>query len=442
MGGRWEGAFTKSTTHLIADLTAPEVLISPKYIKAVELRIPIVSTDWLFQCFIHGRRIPLPVLKSLTICITGFDDAMERESLRTSITSLGATYTSDLSQSCTHLIAACAGSQKYVYAKEWGLYIVNKKWLEACEKEEKRVKEAEYAVSEINITPSIEVDGMEETEPLEHGITELNPSNTATSIPPHHESNALPHCNDGKKKHGDASNRIASKPDVLQPPSVPLQSDSKGEDKENQYRMEYESTLPALPFLPPSDDIVYDAFHDSYLDGVQVCLIGLEGEELWRCIKIIRGSGGTRYNEVRTTATHIVSTSRTAIIEIIKETTRLYGIPSYSYNSIPMVSTAWLKECYAAKERVDETRVTTTYSTIHGLRCMCFGLMDFPMCFLCMFEHSFSSPLYRRTYPRTTRFPQPLSLSLLSHVLNPFSFLRHATSIPSNHLRPWYVEPP
>ena len=45
---------------------------------------------------------------------------------------MGAEFFSDLSKSCTHLVAKVTEGPKYDYAKKWGVVVVQKDWIDAC----------------------------------------------------------------------------------------------------------------------------------------------------------------------------------------------------------------------------------------------------------------------------------------------------------------------
>lgn len=79
------------------------------------------------------------VLSGLTICSSGIDDEETLSTLSTKASQLGATFTSDLTRSVTHLICVRAGSLKHREVCQWNLqasarpvHVVRPSWLAAC----------------------------------------------------------------------------------------------------------------------------------------------------------------------------------------------------------------------------------------------------------------------------------------------------------------------
>ncbi|KAJ2905906.1 S-M checkpoint control protein rad4 [Zalerion maritima] len=65
----------------------------------------------------------------LMVCLTGFDDPDERQSLISKINDNGGTYTGDLTRKVTHLIVRKPEGRKYMAARNWGVKCVASQWL-------------------------------------------------------------------------------------------------------------------------------------------------------------------------------------------------------------------------------------------------------------------------------------------------------------------------
>ena len=65
----------------------------------------------------------------LLCCLTGFDDADQRQQIIDQIVAGGGLYTGNLTRKVTHLIANRLEGQKYAAAKSWGIHVVSTEWL-------------------------------------------------------------------------------------------------------------------------------------------------------------------------------------------------------------------------------------------------------------------------------------------------------------------------
>jgi hypothetical protein len=81
----------------------------------------------------HARSLPdLIRIPGPTACDVS---AEEKGELARVVSSLGGKYTADMTQDVTtHLIAKSAEGMKYMYAKDWRVTVVTRKWLEECDR--------------------------------------------------------------------------------------------------------------------------------------------------------------------------------------------------------------------------------------------------------------------------------------------------------------------
>lgn len=144
------------STHLVADtvlspkfrvrplssLSSPLpylLILTPYPQAAAERSIPIVSPAWIIDSWKRGamqppERYSLKPLAGLIICLTGIEGLETRQELSRQIEALGATYSGDLTETCTHLLCNPAKlkpdpASKYYWAKQWKIRCVTPEWL-------------------------------------------------------------------------------------------------------------------------------------------------------------------------------------------------------------------------------------------------------------------------------------------------------------------------
>ncbi|KAI9851527.1 MAG: hypothetical protein M1838_003481 [Thelocarpon superellum] len=138
MGAIHKLDLTSDVTHLIVgDSDTPKY----KYVAKERPDVKVLRIEWveaIRQLWMAGELIDVreleedyrrPALAGLRICLTGFDDAHERQHLQTIIAGHGAEYHGDLTKSVTHLLANKTEGDKFKYARLWGLRIVSLEWL-------------------------------------------------------------------------------------------------------------------------------------------------------------------------------------------------------------------------------------------------------------------------------------------------------------------------
>lgn len=129
LGGTYNDHFTSNVTHLIASRVG-----SCKYQLAMRLGLPVVTHEWLEQCYetssvpadLSFRLLPL---SGCCITVTGLSQA-DRSIVEQTARMFGAEFSPDLRRNrTTHLIAASARGAKYDAAVRWGdILVVRPKW--------------------------------------------------------------------------------------------------------------------------------------------------------------------------------------------------------------------------------------------------------------------------------------------------------------------------
>jgi hypothetical protein len=128
---------TAACTHLVAD-----TVLSDKYLVAVQMRIPVVSVEWMEASACHGEPLAeedylLRPLHRLVVCLSGpsfgRDDRQVIESL---VRREGGTYSRTLDSQVTHLVVDAPAGEKYLLCRSdpqvAHVRVVSPAWLAAC----------------------------------------------------------------------------------------------------------------------------------------------------------------------------------------------------------------------------------------------------------------------------------------------------------------------
>ncbi|KAF2490115.1 hypothetical protein BU16DRAFT_622648 [Lophium mytilinum] len=139
MGATFKYDLTSDVTHLlIGSIDTPKY----KYVAKERPDVAVVTSTWLeavreswmkggdtdVGALEHEHRVP--TFDGLKICLTGFDEMLQRQYISETVQQHGAEYHGDLTKSVTHLIAATASGKKYEYAKTWKIKVVSLEWLQ------------------------------------------------------------------------------------------------------------------------------------------------------------------------------------------------------------------------------------------------------------------------------------------------------------------------
>ncbi|KAI9718379.1 MAG: hypothetical protein M1812_004100 [Candelaria pacifica] len=138
MGAAHTLDLTSNVTHLIVgDSDTPKY----KYVARERADVKVLGPEWVEAVrllWMEGgetdvaaleSQYKMPTFAGLNICLTGFEDYLERERLIKQISTNGAIYSPDLTKSVTHLLAFGTTSKKYQYAQQWEVKTVALEWL-------------------------------------------------------------------------------------------------------------------------------------------------------------------------------------------------------------------------------------------------------------------------------------------------------------------------
>uniref|UniRef100_A0A803R0B0 BRCT domain-containing protein n=1 Tax=Cannabis sativa TaxID=3483 RepID=A0A803R0B0_CANSA len=330
MGGVFHSRASSDVSFVIA-----KNVLAGKYKFAVQvLKKPVITADWLYQCWNEHRIVPhesfrvLP-FSGLTICVTRIP-ADERKEMEKIITQNGGKYSAELTKKCTHLISDAPEGDKYKVARRWGnVHIINRKWFDQSVARRARLDEESYPVQGGGSVSS-------KKRSVKMQLSQGKDMGNLQSAP---SSSVATHTN---------SSIISSSGFVL---------DS---DVEATLSQSMCSTLPVAPVNSKQhggeeQSVANDSEHedsDLYLSQCRILLVGFETSEMRRLVNMVRRGGGSRYVLFNDKLTHIVVGTPS---EIEKKEVRNLA----AFGVIHVVRTTWLEDCDRKKEeiRVDQRHV-------------------------------------------------------------------------------------
>eukprot|EP00795_Rhopilema_esculentum_P012733 gene12733-3459_t len=136
-GGEVEDTYSKRSTHVLClhqqgELCKKALADGKKIATAHWLNEVLVKSEFFTPCY--PLHIPVPFSSSVSGCkdmivtVSGYTGA-ERFLVKNMISILGANYTGYFTQAHSHLVCKKPEGRKYEKALEWGVSIVNAKWL-------------------------------------------------------------------------------------------------------------------------------------------------------------------------------------------------------------------------------------------------------------------------------------------------------------------------
>ncbi|KAF8711199.1 hypothetical protein HU200_029215 [Digitaria exilis] len=328
------GGLLQSKSSMDVNFVIVKDVMSPKYRYALNsMKKPVVTINWLEQCWIEHRVVPhepyriLP-FAGLNICVTKLNP-VERKELEKTIVQNGGQFSACLTRKCTHLVIYKPGGDKYVVAQRWGnIHIVNPRWVEqsvarrACQDENSYlVCQSSSACNALNTLPKDQ-----HNPEISSASASFQPV-SAISVDDSVSTSQYPPASSGDVSK-ISNNDIVGAPDVQE--ANEMQVDSHvADDSEAE-----------------NDDL--------YLSNCRISLVGFEEKELLRLLMMIRRGGGSRNILLNEKLTHIILGAPSE--EEKKEVRRLAA-----WGVINVVKVTWLEDCNRAKKevKVSPTHVAT-----------------------------------------------------------------------------------
>ncbi|KAL8144099.1 hypothetical protein V2J09_017131 [Rumex salicifolius] len=272
-------------------------VIAAKYKWAIHIKKPVLTINWLYQCWNEHRIVPqesyrCPTFSGLIICVTRILGAPEGD--------------------------------KYKVAKKWGhIHIVTRKWLDQSIAKRACLAEESYPVHRGSVSSTTVTRGSYlANNNFEKSIE--NSQSTQTSRVPESDMQAVP-----------SSGNVDLELDTSLSQHLPV----KGEECE-------------APQLQPEPDMKFDDCvakdsddDDLYLSNCKICLVGFDALDVRKFVNMIRKGGGSRYTSYSERMTHVIVGSPSD-----KERKELRGLAAVGVTHV--VQPNWLEDCERAKREI------------------------------------------------------------------------------------------
>ncbi|KAH9691353.1 transcription coactivator [Citrus sinensis] len=268
------------------------------------LKKPIVTVNWLYQCWNEHRVVPQESYKvlpfsGLMICVTRIP-ADERKEMEKLIVQNGGKYSPELTKKCTHLICDISFTLESVfYACTGDSSVSSKKTvMGSLTKQHSQVKVIGNALS----APSSMATESNLLSVSCTGFADQDLEATFSQSMPSMYMDAPVVSKDGAVEASTAQMRNESNFDVC------VANDSQSED------------------------------NDLYLSDCRILLVGFEASEMRKLVNMVRRGGGSRYVSYNNGLTHI-------IVGTLSEADKREIRSLASLGIIQVVKSTWLEDC-------------------------------------------------------------------------------------------------
>ncbi|XP_077224366.1 transcription coactivator isoform X2 [Tasmannia lanceolata] len=319
------GGVSHTKASLDVNFVIVKNVLAAKYKWATNvLKKPIVTIDWLYQCWKEHRVAPqepyriLP-FTGLTICVTRIP-ADERKEMERLIIQNGGHYSPDLTKKCTHLVSDAPEGDKYQVARRWGhINIVMPRWVDQSVARRACLNEELYPVRGASVSSSNAVKvGLKGQHIQDKGVktSECVPSPVTADLETTLSQNT-------GSAFSDATFFTTKETDLE--PSLQVRDEAKfqgcvAEDSQ-------------------SED------NDLYLSDCRILFVGFEATELRKLVNMVRKGGGTRHMSFSEKLTHI-------IVGTLSEKERKEVRHHATWGVINVVTTFWLEDCDREKKEI------------------------------------------------------------------------------------------
>ncbi|KAL9449738.1 hypothetical protein AB3S75_011629 [Citrus x aurantiifolia] len=315
-------------------------VLAAKYKWALNiLKKPIVTVNWLYQCWNEHRVVPQESYKvlpfsGLMICVTRIP-ADERKEMEKLIVQNGGKYSPELTKKCTHLICDTPEGDKFKVAKRWGhIHIINRKWFDQSMARRACLNEESYTVQDSSVSSKKTVMGSltnQHSQVKVIGNALPAPSSMAT------ESNLLSVSCTGFADQDLEATFSQSMPSMHMDAPV-VSKDGAVEAPTAQTRNESNSDVCVANDSQSEDN-------DLYLSDCRILLVGFEASEMRKLVNMVRRGGGSRYVSYNNGLTHIVVGTPS---EADKREIRSLA----SLGIIQVVKSTWLEDCDCERREI------------------------------------------------------------------------------------------
>lgn len=323
MGGVFQTRAASDTDFVIC-----KNVLSGKYKWGLQtLKKPVITINWLYQCWSEHRLVPhepcrvLP-FSGLTICFTRIAADVRKE-MENLIVHNGGQYSGDLTRNCTHLISDAPEGDKYRVAQKWGhIRIVTKDWLRDSFNRKVYLPEDAYLVQGITMSANHVL----KNELREKNYQDKKSTNSQSGPGPIAADSEATLSQNISSAISDSSVIMKGEEGIEAPPP------SKIEDKEE-----------TLDSCVADDSQSEDS--GLYLSDCRILLVGFHAAEMRKLVNKVRRGGGSRYMAFNDRLTHIVVGTPT---ENERRELRRYTAAGVIY----VVRAVWLDDCDQEKKEL------------------------------------------------------------------------------------------
>ncbi|KAI9201150.1 hypothetical protein LWI28_018974 [Acer negundo] len=314
------------------------------------LKKPIVTINWLYQCWKEHRVVPqepyrvLP-FSGLTISVTKIP-ADARKEIEKLIIQNGGKYSPELTKKCTHLICDAPEGDKYKVARKWGyIHIVSRKWCDQSIARRARLNEESYTVQRA-VSSNKNVSGcLTRQHSQNQAVGNSQPA--ASSVATESTFLSVP-CAEFADQDLEAT--LSQKMSSLFPDAPIFTKKGDSEDPTSQTRNELNADGCVANDSQSDDD-------DLYLSECRISLVGFEASEMRKLVNLVRRGGGSRYVSLNNKLTHIVVGT---LSEDEKKEIRSFA----ALGVIQVVRTTWLEDCDRERKEIPVLRRHVAYGLL------------------------------------------------------------------------------
>ncbi|KAH9691355.1 transcription coactivator [Citrus sinensis] len=305
------------------------------------LKKPIVTVNWLYQCWNEHRVVPQESYKvlpfsGLMICVTRIP-ADERKEMEKLIVQNGGKYSPELTKKCTHLICDISFTLESVfYACTGDSSVSSKKTvMGSLTKQHSQVKVIGNALS----APSSMATESNLLSVSCTGFADQDLEATFSQSMPSMYMDAPVVSKDGAVEASTAQMRNESNFDVC------VANDSQSED------------------------------NDLYLSDCRILLVGFEASEMRKLVNMVRRGGGSRYVSYNNGLTHI-------IVGTLSEADKREIRSLASLGIIQVVKSTWLEDCDRERREISILQRHVAYDLLlpKGLLKSAWSTKGAPLC--------------------------------------------------------------
>ncbi|XP_038700037.1 DNA topoisomerase 2-binding protein 1-A isoform X2 [Tripterygium wilfordii] len=319
-------------------------VLAAKYKWALNiLQKPVVTLNWLYQCWNEHRVVPqesyrvLP-FSGLTICITRIP-ADERKEIEKLIVQNGGKYSAELTKKCTHLISDAPEGDKYLVARRWGhIHIITRKWFDQSMTRRACLNEESYPVQGGSKSSKKTVSGCLMAQQSQGN--DFGNQSAHSSVPAESNMHTDPDLETTLSQN--MSSMFADDPISIR------MGDSEVPTVETTNEVNFDGCV-------ANDSQSED--NDMYLSDCRIVLTGFEASEMRKLVNLVRKGGGSRYMSFDERLTHIVVGTPS---EAEKKEAR--GLAALGM--INVVRSNWLEDCDREKKEVPVLRRHVAYDLL------------------------------------------------------------------------------